>query len=290
MWQKFMCMCTWLTCICYYKELFRRYFLQKVAAYSVVIWMSMTFVWDFYIAIICLLNIFVHCFLDCQGAPSVPNAVHSTNITTFNTTVYYSCETGFLNSGSPNYVTCQADGNWTDFSYNCSKAGEQLQVIINGPSQFLFSTGWPSGLLVRFPLDCPSVNQSDCPPVTHQFYGRLSSIDKCNFISFCICLYIIQIKPDFFGFDLLLRYLLSFVQNWYSRNVVCYCLWHINLKFGFEFFWQNTDQVRFLSGLSLFNMNCFPPSKLIFAYFSLSHFDLFIWYLITRSLSSVRLR
>ena len=62
-------------------------------------------------------------FTDCGRAPSISNGTKSTSNTTFDTFVYYTCNTGYISSGSPNYVYCQSNAQWTSSSYTCTIKG-----------------------------------------------------------------------------------------------------------------------------------------------------------------------
>ena len=60
---------------------------------------------------------------DCGSAPSVVDSTISTTATTYDTYVYYSCKIMYVGSGSPDFVRCKADGQWTLSSYICQVGG-----------------------------------------------------------------------------------------------------------------------------------------------------------------------
>ena len=75
--------------------------------------------------------IFSYFFLhisDCGTAVTVANAGKSTTTTTYNTYVYYTCNTGYNVGGSPNYVYCQSNGVWTSTSYSCTVNGREVSL------------------------------------------------------------------------------------------------------------------------------------------------------------------
>ena len=66
--------------------------------------------------------------VDCGSAPEIGHAAKNTSMTTYNTYVYYACNNGYNESGSPDYVYCQANKTWTNTSYACIPNG---MIIIN---------------------------------------------------------------------------------------------------------------------------------------------------------------
>ncbi len=79
-----------------------------------------------------------HPVIDCGSLPNPVNGQVMFTVTTYNSIVTYSCNTGYLEVGGTTSRTCQDDGNWSDSAPSCqSKSCMSTPPFSNSDANYL---------------------------------------------------------------------------------------------------------------------------------------------------------